>query len=303
MPPDAPNTPLSAHVGIVHGASRGRYPDGNSVVVSGTDGVVVIDPSLTVHNRGGVGVPVDRVLISHAHEDHIAGVGAIGAPQICAHHADLRGLQTLDGLMEIYGLTEGPEAEAAWRADLVERFNVVGWPEATGFDGGDHWQLGGVSVTAVHLPGHTRGHTAFVVEPDGVAFVGDIDLSSFGPYYGDHWSDLDDFVASIARAGEIDAAHYVTFHHKGVVSGQAQFRAELATFAAVIGRRDEALLQLVDRGVDTVDALVAEGIVYRAGTRPGVFGTSVERRTITLHLDRLTREGVLALDGGHVVRR
>ena len=36
-----------------------------------------------------------------------------------------------------------------------------------------------------HMPGHTAGHTVLLVEPEGVAFIGDIDLTGFGPYYGD----------------------------------------------------------------------------------------------------------------------
>lgn len=31
--------------------------------------------------------------------------------------------------------------------------------------------------------GHTAGHSALLVAPKGVAFIGDIDLSGFGPYY------------------------------------------------------------------------------------------------------------------------
>ena len=279
------------------GQRDGRYPDGNTVVVTGSEGVAVIDPSLTVWSRGGVGVTVDHVLVSHAHEDHIAGLHAVNPEHVHVHHHDVRGVRTVDGLMAVYGLTEPPEAVAVWQAELVERFHLAGWPAASGFDDGATWQLGGVDIAAVHLPGHTRGHTAFIVEPDGVAFVGDIDLSSFGPYYGDHWSDLDDFVTSLDRVAEIDAAHHITFHHKGVVSGRDRFRSELAAFAAVIGHRDDVLLGLVAQGVDTVDALVDHGIVYRPGTRPAMFGTSVERRTIQLHLRRLVREGVVVVDG------
>ncbi len=59
---------------------------------------------------------------------------------------------------------------------------------------GASWDLGGgVAVRAIHMPGHTSGHCVLLVEPGGVAFIGDIDLSSFGPYYGDATSSLADF--------------------------------------------------------------------------------------------------------------
>ena len=56
-------------------------------------------------------------------------------------------------------------------------------------------------VCAHHLPGHTAGHCALVVESEGVAFIGDIDLSGFGPYYGDATSSLADFRASPRQGG------------------------------------------------------------------------------------------------------
>jgi DNA-binding transcriptional ArsR family regulator len=48
---------------------------------------------------------------------------------------------------------------------------------------------------------------------------------------------------------------------------------------------------------------VSDGIVYRAGTRPAVFGESVERRTIQQHLDRLLANGVVESRGEQYCRR
>ncbi len=284
---------LGKHVTVLPGVAGGKYPDGNSTLVRGTDAGILIDPSLTVHARGGV-PGVDRVLISHADEDHIAGLGATAATHVHAHHDDVHGVRSLDGLLSIYGLP--PEEAGTFGEELRENFHIGDTPGATGFADGDVFDLGGVTVRVLHLPGHTRGHSAFVVEPDGVAFVGDVDLSSFGPYYGDHWSDLDDFVASIARVRELDAAHYVTFHHKGIVSGRDEFVRQLDVFAAVIDGRDDRLVAMLDRP-RPFDELVEQGIVYRPGTRPPHFGEAVERRSIELHLARLVRGGVVVEHG------
>ncbi|MCU1504771.1 MAG: beta-lactamase domain protein [Ilumatobacteraceae bacterium] len=280
---------VGPHVTVLTGAANGKYPDGNSVLIEGSDGTVLIDPSLTVHDRGGIR-EVDRVLISHAHEDHIAGLSAVRATHIHAHHDDVHGVRSLDGLLSIYGLA--PREAAEFRVELATTFHIGDVPNATGFDDDDVFDLGDVTVRVLHLPGHTRGHSAFVIEPDGVAFVGDVDLSSFGPYYGDHWSDLEDFVASIATVRELDARHYVTFHHKGVVSGRDEFVRQLDAFGSIIGQRDERLVAMLDRP-RTFAELVHDGLIYRPGTRPPSFGDAVERRSIELHLARLRREGVV----------
>ena len=78
-------------------------------------------------------------------------------------------------------------------------------------------------------------------------FLSDIDLTGFGPYYGDVWSDLDDFEASLVKVRDEHAEHYVTFHHKGVIDGRDAFVEMLDDFHAVIGRRHDGDARLPRR--------------------------------------------------------
>jgi glyoxylase-like metal-dependent hydrolase (beta-lactamase superfamily II) len=144
-------------------------------------------------------------------------------------------------------------------------------------------------VEVVHLPGHTRGHCGFLVEPDGVFFVADVDLSSFGPYYGDHWSDLEDFQAALARCREIDARWYATFHQKGVLEGREEFLQALDAFEAVITRREQRLLEFLAE-----PRQLPEIVVHRLVYRPGVevpWADVAETRTAQRHLRRMLRDG------------
>jgi glyoxylase-like metal-dependent hydrolase (beta-lactamase superfamily II) len=284
---------LGAHTTLLSGHEHGKYPDGNSVAVRGRDGSVVIDPSLSVHAMS-TPLMVDAVLLTHAHEDHMAGVSAVVAPTRTVHHADLDALRSIDGLMALYGV---PDTSVPMMTEFVtERFHYLGWPDAIGFDDGAVWDLGGVTVRAVHAPGHTAGHTVFVIEPDGVVVCGDIDLTSFGPYYGDAASDIDQFEDTLRRVAAIEARHYVTFHHKGVIDGHDAFAAAMAGYAGVITRRDQALIGLLAEP-RTLDELVDIGIIYRPGTRPAGFGDSVERYSIRRHLVRLETAGAAVVEG------
>ncbi len=264
------------------GAAQGSYPSGNSVLVRGAGETVIIDPSVTVVERGGAPTRVDAVLNSHSHEDHMAGNGFFPAARVHIHHDDLPGARSLDGLMAVYGLS-GP-AEDEFRHTVVEEFFYAPRPDAQGFGDGHVFDLGGVTVQAVHLPGHTRGHSGFRIS-DGVFFLSDIDLTGFGPYYGDAWSDLDDFEASLARVREEEADHYVTFHHKGVVEGRATFVRMVDEFGAVIDRRHQAMLAFLAEP-HTLDDMVAHRFVYRPHVQH-VFADSVERRSAWLHLQRM----------------
>mgnify|MGYP003377133917 CR=1 FL=1 len=288
---------LGSFTTVLFGAEQGKYPDGNSVLVRGTHGSVLIDPSLTVH-AASPAIAVDQVLLTHAHEDHMAGLSAVQAGAIGVHHNDLAAVRSVDGLMALYGISG--EAVPAMTELVTTRFHYEGWPAATGFAADAVWDLGGVSVRAVHAPGHTGGHCVFVVEPDDgshrVVVLGDIDLSGFGPYYGDAQSSLDEFEATLRQLPSLVADHYVTFHHKGVIDGHQAFAAAVAPFAAMIGRRDEALLALLAQP-RTLAELCEIGIVYRAGTRPPLFGDGVELHSIERHLVRLIAQGRVVADG------
>lgn len=279
-------------VRLIPGADNGRYPDGNSLLVEGRSETVLIDPSLTIADATSdvlEGARVDRVLISHCHEDHLAGVYRFPDAPVHVHAADRIGLESIDGLMRIYGMA--PEIEAPWRAEVLERFHYVARPDAASFADGDRFDLGGTSIRVVHLPGHTRGHCGFFVEPDDVMFLADVDLSGFGPYYGDAWSSIDEFEATIARCRTIEADRYVTFHHKGTVHGRQEFLTLLDEYEAVIDRREQALLSFLSTP-RTIADMVAHRFVYRPHVTL-IFADAVERRSAHLHIERLRSRGLI----------
>jgi glyoxylase-like metal-dependent hydrolase (beta-lactamase superfamily II) len=272
------------------GALSGKYPSGNSVLVAGPEESLLIDPSISVAERGGVPGHVDRMLVSHAHEDHLAGCATFPGALVHAHHDDLLGLQSVDGMLTVYGFEE--PLRTSWTQTLVNDFHYAARPDATGFSDGHKFDLGGgMSVTVVHLPGHTRGHCGFLIEPDGVFFVADIDLTGFGPYYGDHWSDLEDFERSIDHVATIDARHYVTFHHKGIISTRTDFLDQLRTFRSVIETRDQRLIAFLAEP-HTLTEIASANFIYRPGSAP-TFAEAVERRSMSMHLDRLRRNEVV----------
>lgn len=277
---------LTDAVSVLLGAEKGAYPSGNSLVVRGAGEAVIIDPSVTVVDRGGAPVAIDAVINSHSHEDHIAGNGLFASSRVHVHHEDRPGVVSLDGLMDVYGLSG--ETRTDFSALVLEQFHFTPRPDAEGFGDGHVFDLGGVTVEAVHLPGHTRGHSGFRIS-GGVFFLSDIDLTGFGPYYGDAWSDLEDFETSLRIVREEDAAHYVTFHHRGVISGRETFLELIDAFTAVIPRRHDAMLTFLAEP-HTVEEMVAHRFIYRPHVQH-VFADAVERRSAELHLRRMLDRG------------
>lgn len=146
-------------------------------------------------------------------------------------------------------------------------------------------------MTVVHLPGHTAGHCGFLIEPDGFLYVADIDLTSFGPFYGDVGSSLTDFEASLRRCREIGARWYGTAHQKGVIEGAEEFGRRLDAFVGVVERRDATLLTYLDEP-RTVEEIAERRLVYRPHVE-GPHVRPVERRIAARHLSRLVDRGMI----------
>jgi glyoxylase-like metal-dependent hydrolase (beta-lactamase superfamily II) len=275
-------------VTVLFGEKGGKYPDGNSLLVTGSRERVLIDPALGVVARGAAVPRVDRLLFSHCHEDHIAGSHLFQDVPCHVHEADRPGLDSIDDMMAIYGFPE--PMDSTFRKLVVERFHYTPRDDAQSFTDGDVFDLGGVTIRVLHTPGHTRGHSCFVVqwgaggEDERLLYLGDIELTSFGPYYGDAWSSLESFELSLQSIRDIRCAWYATFHHIGVLDRE-HYLERLDRFTLKIDEREARLLEYLE-APRTLDNIVEHRFIYRKGDAVG-FADAVERRSMSMHLDRL----------------
>ncbi len=281
-------------VSVFFGEKSGKYPDGNQVIVRGSDTRVAFDTPLVANRIGPDLDDAELVLLGHAHEDHMAALYRLPKAAVQVHERDLDAVRSWEGLLRHYGLSA---SVAAPMLEKIRReFFYVPRPDATAYPDGAVWDLGGSRVRAIHMPGHTSGHSVLLVESEGVAFLGDIDLSGFGPYYGDATSSLAAFRRTLARVAELPATVWVTSHHRGVYTERAAFLKALAAFAAKLDERSEQLLAMLADGPRTLEELVAIRLIYPLDYEE-VWIDDAERRTIGQHLDELIAAGRVATDG------
>ena len=288
-------------VRVYLGDRSGKYPDGNQVIVQGADLRVAFDTPLVANRIGPDFDEVDLVILGHVHEDHMAGLHRVPRARVQVHEADLVAAQSWAGLCAHYGYAQ-PVLDELYTMVKAD-FHYHPRPDATAYTDGTVWDLGGgVRIRAHHLPGHTSGHCALVVESEGLAFIGDIDLTGFGPYYGDATSSLAQFRSSLRRVAELDAKVWVTSHHRAVVSDRAQFLADLQRFAGKIDERSEKLMAYLQDGPQTLEQLVTRRLLYPVGFHlPYV--ESAERNTIAMHLEELAAAGRVAQDAAGAWQR
>ncbi|MFT3814621.1 MAG: MBL fold metallo-hydrolase [Acidovorax sp.] len=273
----------------------GKYPDGNQVLVRGTDTRVAFDTPLVANHIGPEFDATELVVLGHVHEDHMAGLHRLSHASVHVHEADLPAAQSWDGLAAHFGLDD--TRKPAMRAQLERDFFYTPRPDAVGYVDGAFWDIGQARVRAFHMPGHTAGHTVLLVEPEGVAFIGDIDLTGFGPYYGDATSSLRDFRRSLALLPQIPAQVWVTSHHRGVYTDRERFLRDLAAFTAKLDEREARLLGWLAEGPQMLAQLVERRLLYPQGFEaPWV--ESAEARSIRQHLDELLASGRVKVDEG-----
>ncbi|MCC6027800.1 MAG: MBL fold metallo-hydrolase [Archaeoglobus sp.] len=164
---------------IIEGPNFGKYPYSNSLLVGRS---CLID---TGAREALKDVRVDWILNSHWHEDHIA-LNRVGR-RVAVHHLDAEAVQNYEEFKRRYAL-----------GDLVKLFVnfEFGRVDRT-FEDGDVFEFEGIQVEVLHTPGHSAGHSCFVI--GGVMFLADVDLTPFGPWYGCLDCDVRDFVLSIEK--------------------------------------------------------------------------------------------------------
>ncbi|HYF20011.1 MAG TPA: MBL fold metallo-hydrolase, partial [Ramlibacter sp.] len=276
------------------GDKSGKYPDGNQVVVQGRHTRAAFDTPLVANRIGPAFDDVDLVILGHVHEDHMAGLHRVPQAQVHVHQADLAAARSWEGLSAHYGY-EQPVLERL--KVMIERdFHYRPRPDAIGYADARRWELGGATVRAHHLPGHTSGHCALVVEEEGVAFIGDIDLTGFGPYYGDGTSSLAQLRQSLREVAQLDAKVWVTSHHRAVLTERKAFDEALARFAAKVDERSERLLGWLAEGPQELDQLARRGLLYPPG-HEAAWTLPAERNTVRLHLEELMAQGLVRQEG------
>jgi glyoxylase-like metal-dependent hydrolase (beta-lactamase superfamily II) len=223
----------------------------------------------------------------------MAGLHLVPGTPVFAPDLDLAAARSWDGFSRHYGYR--PQVLALMLEKIERDFHYVPRPDAVGYADGNVWDLGGVQVRAVHMPGHTSGHSVLLVEPEGIAFIGDIDLSSFGPYYGDATSSLAEFRRTLDKIADLPARTWVTSHHKGVISDRAEFLRLLQAFREKFDRRERAILGALAECPCSLDELVAHRFLYPPGHHD-IYIEEAERNTLLQHLDEMIAAGRVALE-------
>ncbi len=134
------------------------------------------------------------------------------------------------------------ERVAAWRAEALAT------PIDRPLSDGETFRVGGLTVQAVHTPGHTAGHNCYWVEDLRILFTGDnvlgVGTSAIGPPPA---GDMKQYLDSLLRMRELQATLFAPGHGPTVTATDAKVQ-ELLDHRAT---RDRQIIDLIDKGYAT----------------------------------------------------
>jgi glyoxylase-like metal-dependent hydrolase (beta-lactamase superfamily II) len=194
---------------------------------------------------------VTRVLLTHRHRDHMGGV------------PDVRRLFPRVPVAKL--VVNDPDLPVAMEP-LAEGAVIRGE---------------GVTLHALHTPGHASDHLAFYLEEERALFTGDLILGGSTTVIPPDDGDLAQYLASLRRVRDLDVARIYPGHGpvlepaRPVIEGYLAHRLE----------RDAQILVALAAGAETVTEIVAR--VYH-DVAPALH--AVARLSVQSHLIKLERE-------------
>ena len=146
----------------------GRFGFVNAYVVREDDGLTVIDTAITGSAKAirkaaeGLGAPIVRILLTHAHSDHVGSLDALAGElpeaEVLISHRDAR---LLDKDRTMDPGEPGDKLRGGYPGTETKPTRTIRPGESVG------------SLEVIATPGHTPGHISLLDGRDGTLFCGD----------------------------------------------------------------------------------------------------------------------------------
>jgi len=289
----------SDNIFFIKGENDGRYPYSHSLLIND----YLIDTGVSDRRLKKLKSKynVNHVLLSHWHEDHIAGNNVLDSAKFYCHPKDRHIIEDITKMEKYYGTTE-ISTENLYD-DLMEMLNISNTKIDGLFEDNEILDLtNGSHLKVIHTPGHSAGHCCFLELNSDLAFLADLDLTSFGPWYAGIDSSVIEFEESIKKLIDMDIDIAVT-SHKGLFTGKALIKEKLHEYLSKIYERDQLILeQLSEKTPRNAEDLANKNIIYKFYTMFKNYEILAEKIMFRFHFDKFLKNNIIEpKDNGYVL--
>jgi glyoxylase-like metal-dependent hydrolase (beta-lactamase superfamily II) len=269
---------------FIEGENRGCYPFAHSLLIESENNILI-------DTGAGEGLKnlvqkIRQVVLSHYHRDHVTCNDLFKDARFAIHQIDAPGVETAEGFYRLSGLNQ-VDYEAYWK--MVKQINFTPTIIDQYLQEGDLVGSGKTLFKVLHLPGHTPGHCGYLFEEYGFVFASDIDLTTFGPWYGNPTSDLEKFRSSIRRLRKLKPELIATGHSLPIAK---DIDRKLAAFEGVLDQRDEKIMAALKTKPMSLDQLTAKKYIYRRHNGQDIL-RYFEETMVLKHLESLINRSMV----------
>lgn len=230
---------------------------------------------------------IDLVINSHYHADHIRNNSLFPNAKFIAHHLDTLAIEKEEFFINYSGYNQLPLEK---KNAIVNVLQYKSHKIDDTINDEDLLLSDKLLIKVIHTPGHTAGHCCFYFPEYDFIYSGDIDLTSFGPWYGDTKANLNDYIKSINKLMMIKPKMIVTGHDI-IVQGKDVIKS-LKNYLDIIYKREQRVLDFLSAPMP-VTALFNQRLIYGNYPEPAWPFKFWEQQMIIKHLHKLEDEGAI----------
>lgn len=286
--------PLSSefeNIYFIEGNQRARYPYSHSMLI----GDYLIDTGISPRRLKSLKkhFPINNVLFTHWHEDHISGNYLLKDANFFCHSKDRIPIENVDEMISLYNVKNTPVEDEL--SSLIKLLRMKNIKVGTLVEDNDIFDIENqLKLKVLFTPGHTAGHCAYYETNSKIAFLGDIDLTKY-PYYGNLDASLIEFEESIAKIKTLDTSIVVT-GHRGIIEGKKKINEEIEKYKSILRERDDRILALFSERSSPIRIIELrnKNIIYRKYSAFKDFELIAEILMIEKHFEKFLKMNIIS---------
>ncbi|MFX1483599.1 MAG: MBL fold metallo-hydrolase, partial [Promethearchaeota archaeon] len=213
---------IEPRVHLIRGENEARFPEANTLLVD-DEILTLVDAGSnpnqvfsTLRDLGHRPEDLERIVLTHFHADHkgyAEYLRQLSDCEVLCHPLAEDGVATFKNMLKFIGI-DNQEVKDHWLNLLESRLPHVknDYVVNGNFQDGVAIDCGEVKLIPLHSPGHTHDHTCFGINGLEKILLVDIDLTDFGPWYGNAVSNLEQFKKSIERIIDLEPKMGISSH-------------------------------------------------------------------------------------------